>query len=63
MYVTDNDSGVDGLLEFDMGLSIDGNTRLNLDVYANNAAAITGRLSIGMLYRDGNDPDNVCVVH
>lgn len=63
MYVTDNDPGVDGLLEFDMGFSIDGNVQLNLDAYANNAAAITGGLSVGTLYRDGNDPDAVCIVH
>jgi hypothetical protein len=32
-------------------------------VYANNAAAITGGLVIGQLYRTGADPDVVCVVH
>jgi hypothetical protein len=34
-----------------------------LPVYANNAAAIAGGLSAGDFYRDGGDPDHVCVVH
>lgn len=34
-----------------------------LAIYANNAAAITGGLSVGDFYRDGSDPDHVCVVH
>lgn len=36
---------------------------LSLSVYANNAAAITGGLVTGQLYRTGADPDTVCVVH
>lgn len=32
-------------------------------VYANNAAAITGGLVAGNLYRTGANPDPVCVVH
>ena len=35
----------------------------NLSIYANNAAAITGGLSVGAFYRTGADPDVVCVVH
>lgn len=34
-----------------------------LQVYANNAAALAGGLTAGMLYRTGGDPDFVCVVH
>lgn len=36
---------------------------LNLPVYANNAAAISGGLVAGNLYRTGGNPDPVCVVH
>jgi hypothetical protein len=36
---------------------------IGLPVYANNAAAITGGLTAGALYRTGGDPDVVCVVH
>ena len=35
----------------------------DLHVYANNAAAISGGLTIGNGYRSGSDPDVVCVVH
>lgn len=35
----------------------------NLPVYANNAAAIAGGLTVGSFYRTGADPDPVCVVH
>jgi hypothetical protein len=35
----------------------------NLPVYANNAAAITGGLTVGSFYRTGGNPDPVCVVH
>jgi hypothetical protein len=34
-----------------------------LSIYANNAAAITGGLASGDLYRTGGDPDLICVVH
>jgi hypothetical protein len=34
-----------------------------LAIYANNAAALLGGLSVGELYRNGADPDVVCVVH
>ena len=37
-------------------------TLKSLPVYANNAAAITGGLAIGDLYRTGADPDFICVV-
>ena len=32
-------------------------------VYANNAAAITGGLAVGGIYRLGADPDHLCIVH
>jgi len=35
----------------------------NMPVYANNAAAITGGLTVGSFYRTGGNPDPVCVVH
>lgn len=35
----------------------------NVPVYANNAAAITGGLLEGDLYRIGGDPDHLCIVH
>lgn len=35
----------------------------NLQVFANNAAAIAGGLQVGDFYRTGADPDVVCVVH
>jgi hypothetical protein len=34
-----------------------------LPIYRNNAAALAGGLEHGNLYRTGNDPDVVCVVH
>lgn len=34
-----------------------------LPVYANNAAAIAGGLSVGNIFRSGGDPDLICVVH
>lgn len=36
---------------------------VGLPVYANNAAAISGGLVAGQVYRTGGDPDPVCVVH
>lgn len=36
---------------------------LDTPVFANNAAAITGGLTLGALYRTGADPDTLCVVH
>lgn len=35
----------------------------SLPAYATNAAAITGGLGVGKLYRTGADPDLVCIVH
>ena len=32
-------------------------------VYASNTAAITGGLEVGTLYRNGADPDHLCIVH
>lgn len=40
-----------------------GAIRCSLQVFANNAAAITGGLTVGDFYRTGADPDTVCVVH
>lgn len=40
-----------------------GKLRLNLPVYANNSAALAGGLQVGDLYRTGDDPDQVCIVH
>ncbi len=40
-----------------------GTAIFSLSVYANNAAAITGGLVAGNLYRTGADPDTVCIVH
>ena len=34
-----------------------------LPVYANNAAAVAGKLAVGQFYRSGADPDVVSVVH
>ena len=34
-----------------------------LTVYANNAAAVAGGLAVNDLYRNGADPDLVCIVH
>jgi len=36
---------------------------VGLPVYANNAAAVAGGLTVGAFYRTGGDPDLVCVVH
>jgi len=36
---------------------------VGLPVYANNAAAIAGGLTVGAFYRTGADPDIICVVH
>jgi len=36
---------------------------LSLPVYADNAAAITGGRAVGAMYRNGADPDYVCIVH
>lgn len=36
---------------------------VGVPIYANNAAAVTGGLTAGALYRTGADPDPVCIVH
>lgn len=36
---------------------------VGIPIYANNAAAITGGLTAGALYRTGSDPDQLCIVH
>jgi hypothetical protein len=38
-------------------------TLAGVQIFANNAAAITGGLVAGDLYRTGSDPDTVCIVH
>jgi hypothetical protein len=35
----------------------------SIPVYANNAAAVTGGLTAGRLYRSGGDPDHLMIVH
>lgn len=61
------DSGV--TIVFDSGASLvnanmQGTTSIrNLQIFANNAAALAGGLVIGNLYRDGGDPDHVCITH
>jgi hypothetical protein len=36
---------------------------VGLPVFANNAAAITGGLTVGAFYRTGGDPDQLSIVH
>ncbi len=36
---------------------------VGLPVFANNAAAVAGGLTVGAFYRNGGDPDSVSVVH
>ena len=36
---------------------------VGLPIYTSNSAATTGGLTTGDFYRDGSDPDHVCVVH
>ena len=38
-------------------------TGLSLPTYANNAAAVTGGLTAGTMYKTGGDPDVIAVVH
>jgi hypothetical protein len=38
-------------------------TKALAPIYANNAAAVTGGLIVGSLYRLGGDPDHLCIVH
>ena len=38
-------------------------TLTSVPVYADNAAAITGGLTAGDVYRTGADPDPLCIVH
>ena len=42
---------------------VDTTGAVSLPVYATNAAAITGGMTAGMLYRTGATPDLVCIVH
>lgn len=51
----------DGRLTFAGSIPI--SSLVGLPVFATNAAAITGGLAIGGLYRTGADPDFVAVVH
>jgi hypothetical protein len=34
-----------------------------IPVFANNAGALGGGLVVGQLYRNGADPDHICIVH
>ena len=36
---------------------------INLPVHASQAAAVAAGLAVGAFYRDGGNPDRVCVVH
>ncbi len=49
----------DGLADFHAGSY----KLYNISIYADNTAAISGGLSAGMLYRDGSNPDHLCIVH
>jgi len=44
-------------------LTTTNNVTMTLPIYTDNASALVGGLSIGMLYRTGGDPDLVCIVH
>lgn len=46
-----------------VGFTSTGMLLTSVPVYADNAAAITGGLVIGALYRTGADPDHLCIVH
>lgn len=51
-------------IAFDGSLTASGTpTFPELQVFANNAAAISGGLAVHNLYRTGADPDVVCIVH
>ncbi len=56
---------VDDLSSVHKMLVISGNpiVMLTIPVYANNAAAITGGLPVGGIYRTGADPDFLATVH
>jgi hypothetical protein len=56
------DTNNDNFVNF-VNAIIAGTAVLVLPVYANNAAAITGGLVAGNLYRDNSNPDHVCIVH
>lgn len=52
------------LVELDLEkVGFAGNSLSSLPAYANNAAAVSGGLSVGSLYRTNGDPDLVCIVH
>ena len=58
------DHYIKGDLTLDGDLSTSGTASISsLPTYSDNAAAISGGLSAGDLYRTGSDPDTVCVVH
>ena len=64
----DKDDGTKGYIQFGSGSGMpkiggNGSGRLNManiPSYASNAAAISGGLSFGDIYRNG---DNLCIVH
>ncbi len=52
-----------GRVVLDSGATVQAFSILGLPIFANNAAAIGGGLVSSNLYRDGLDPDHVCIVH
>lgn len=57
-----------GPVVLDSGATLIGCTMIaptiqNVQVFANNAAAVAGGLAVGDLYRTGADPDFLCTVH
>ena len=62
-YRTRKFSSVGYANEFMGGLKVTGKIRISLPTYANNAAAVSGGLAAGDLYRTNGDPDPVCIVH
>lgn len=45
------------------GVSSENYTVMRLPIFANNAAAVAGGLTVGTIYRSGGDPDAVSIVH
>jgi hypothetical protein len=62
----DSDLTVGGKLHADGDVEFDGALRFDLHempVFANNDDALAGQLIPGDLYRTGEDPDHLCIVH
>ncbi len=62
VYFKQANAGATDWLDATLSL-VNGKIVVGLSVYANNAAAVAGGLTAGMLYRTAGDPDAVCVVH